>query len=527
MRDGNRRCGGAVRSDPSSAGPYVGARVESAPDPSDQQGHSLTWLTRRVLLVGWDALAWAVALLLALALRSEFDADVTPLGVLPPVLLVAIVAQLGIGGILQTYRGRHCVGSVEDAINVSGAIALTGAVVFLAVFFVQPQLVPRSIPLLAVPIAVLIAVGSRLVVRLRRERRYRPDHSHAQRVIIYGAGFEGQQLLRLMLSDPDGGYLPVALLDDNLFLQRRRISGVAMQGTRADLAAAAARSRAGMLVIADRSLPPHEVAEIAGAARSAGLAVSKLPSLSELLRPVDPGPHFPAPRPAPDDRASGDLVVGLDTRREQPTSPVTMLPARPVQSRSKRLLDLTLCLTSVLIILPVLLVIAVVLKVSNGEVIYRAQRIGRDGKPFTMFKFATMLPGDRGPRITREGDPRITPIGRWLRATKLNELPQIFNVIKGDMSLVGPRPEDPRYAAHYSARQRRVLAVRPGMTSLAFLEFGDEQAYIERAQPADIEAHYLSELLPEKLDIELDYVSNWTLREDLRILARTLKGLIS
>jgi lipopolysaccharide/colanic/teichoic acid biosynthesis glycosyltransferase len=189
--------------------------------------------------------------------------------------------------------------------------------------------------------------------------------------------------------------------------------------------------------------------------------------------------------------------------------------------------DVVLCLMSVLLILPLLILIAVVLKVSSGEVLYRAQRIGRDGKPFTMFKFATMVPGEVGPRVTREGDPRITPVGRWLRASKLNELPQIFNVIKGDMSLVGPRPEDPRYAAFYSPRQRRVFSVRPGMTSLAFLEFGDEQAFLEKVAPVDIESFYLEELLPEKLDIELQYVSNWTMREDLRILARTLKELLT
>jgi lipopolysaccharide/colanic/teichoic acid biosynthesis glycosyltransferase len=144
-----------------------------------------------------------------------------------------------------------------------------------------------------------------------------------------------------------------------------------------------------------------------------------------------------------------------------------------------------------------------------------------------MFKFATMVPGDDGPRLTRAGDRRITPIGRWLRMTKLNELPQLINVLKGDMSLVGPRPEDPRYTAFYSAEQREVLSVRPGMASLAFLRFGDEEAYIERAGPTDIEAYYLKELLPEKLDIELQYVRSWTMRGDFRILTRTVVGLLS
>ena len=149
---------------------------------------------------------------------------------------------------------------------------------------------------------------------------------------------------------------------------------------------------------------------------------------------------------------------------------------------------------------------AVVLRLTAGEVIYRAPRIGRDGQLFTMFKFVTMTRGDSGPRVTERGDMRITEIGRWLRATKLNELPQLFNVIKGEMSLVGPRPEDPRYAAQYSARHRQVLAVRPGMTSLAFLRFGDEEEFIAQARPVDVEAYYVQELLPKKLDIELDYV---------------------
>jgi lipopolysaccharide/colanic/teichoic acid biosynthesis glycosyltransferase len=159
-------------------------------------------------------------------------------------------------------------------------------------------------------------------------------------------------------------------------------------------------------------------------------------------------------------------------------------------------------------------------------VLYRAQRVGRNGRPFTMLKFATMRPGDAGPRVTRERDPRITPIGRWLRATKLNELPQVFNVIKGDMSIVGPRPEDPRYAAFFTPEQSEVLDVRPGLTSPAYLEFGDEQTFIECADPADIEAYYVRELLPEKLRIELQYLQAWSIAGDLRIIARTAARLI-
>jgi lipopolysaccharide/colanic/teichoic acid biosynthesis glycosyltransferase len=202
-------------------------------------------------------------------------------------------------------------------------------------------------------------------------------------------------------------------------------------------------------------------------------------------------------------------------------------PYAAAESWSKRVLDLALSLVVVLILIPLLLLIAVVLKWTAGEVIYRAPRIGRDGQLFTMFKFVTMNRDDSGPRVTGRGDLRITPIGRWLRATKLNELPQLFNVIKGDMSVVGPRPEDPRYAAHYSVHHRQVLAVRPGMTSLAFLRFGDEEEFIARAGPTDVEAYYLQELLPKKLDIELDYVRTWSLLKDLRIVLGTVRTLLS
>jgi len=499
----------------------VGGPV-ALPGARRSQRHSRTWLVRRVLLICWDAIGWSVALVLAAALRHEFALSESEIRPLLAVIAVAVAAQIVIGVGLQTYGGRHPAGTVDDAVNLTATTALVGCVLFLVDFFVRPQPVPQSVPLLAVPIAVLLAVGSRLVFRLYREHRDRVDRSAARRVIIYGAGVEGQQLLRLMLSDPAGTYLPVAFLDDDRMLRRRRLSGVGVHGTRGDVAAAAARSQADLLVIADRSLPTDAVSEIASAASDAGLAVAIVPALSEMLKPLPVGPALPSPRPPADD-------LSYDTQRPAPppTGQAAGGSLLPVESRTKRVFDVTTGLVSVVILLPLLLLIALLLHVAGHGVIYRAPRIGRDGQPFTMLKFVTMVPGDSGPRVTGHGDPRITPLGRWLRASKLNELPQIFNVIKGDMSLVGPRPEDPRYTAYYSPRQRRVLTVRPGLTSRAFLEFGDEQAFIERAQPDDIEEYYLRELLPEKLDIELDYIDNWSLGADLKILAGTVKGLLS
>ena len=207
-------------------------------------------------------------------------------------------------------------------------------------------------------------------------------------------------------------------------------------------------------------------------------------------------------------------------------------PARGWRHAGKRLLDVGLCIASLPVTLPLAAVIAVAVKLtSGGPVIYRACRVGRYGRPIVVLKFRTMRTASRGPRITRSGDDRITRVGRFLRASKLDELPQIVNVLRGDMSLVGPRPEDHEYVAKYSAEQRQVLSVRPGLTCLTFLRWGAEQALIEQAkaareQPFDVESFYVNEILPEKLDIELSYVREWSLRGDLRILAHTFGGLV-
>ncbi|RME57814.1 MAG: sugar transferase, partial [Caldilineae bacterium] len=137
-----------------------------------------------------------------------------------------------------------------------------------------------------------------------------------------------------------------------------------------------------------------------------------------------------------------------------------------------------------------------------------------------LFKFRTMyVDADRiGPGVTRENDPRITPVGRLLRRTKLDELPQLFNVLKGDMSLVGPRPEDPRYVTHYTEEQRRVLTVRPGITSLASIRYRNEEQLLVGENWEEI---YIRQIMPDKLFVDLRYLEHWSFSLDLRILFYT------
>jgi len=196
---------------------------------------------------------------------------------------------------------------------------------------------------------------------------------------------------------------------------------------------------------------------------------------------------------------------------------------------SKRLFDLVGAALGLIVLSPLLLMIAVWIKLdSPGPVLFRQQRVGRYGRLFAIRKFRTMVADAPalGPQLTVGADPRITPSGAFLRASKLDELPQLLDVLAGNMSLVGPRPEVPVYVAHYPAGLRdKVLAVRPGITDPVSLELANESDILARA--ADPEHEYIHVLLPMKLRIAAAYAQDATLATDLRIIGRTLYLLLA
>jgi lipopolysaccharide/colanic/teichoic acid biosynthesis glycosyltransferase len=195
---------------------------------------------------------------------------------------------------------------------------------------------------------------------------------------------------------------------------------------------------------------------------------------------------------------------------------------------------------ALLVLLPVVAIIAIAIRiVAPGPVIHRAQRVGRGGTPFVLLKFRSMAVGAKGSAITAAGDPRVTPIGRRLRRTKLDELPQLWNVVRGEMAIVGPRPEDPRYVDLDDALQREVLSVPPGMTSPTALAFADEERRVaaaalavaraagrEQATEGDIETAYRTAIQPQKLRMDASYVRTRSARGDLRVITRTFGVLL-
>ncbi len=189
---------------------------------------------------------------------------------------------------------------------------------------------------------------------------------------------------------------------------------------------------------------------------------------------------------------------------------------------AKRLFDLFGAALALLLLAPVLLAVALWVKLdSPGPVFFRQQRVGRHGVPFAIHKFRTMHEGAAaGLQLTVGADPRITRAGAFLRRTRLDELPQFIDVLAGRMSLVGPRPEVPRYVAHYPAGLReQALAVRPGMTDPASLTYIDEAAILAAA--ADPEREYIERILPAKVAQAAAYAQRATLASDLGVLWRT------
>ena len=190
---------------------------------------------------------------------------------------------------------------------------------------------------------------------------------------------------------------------------------------------------------------------------------------------------------------------------------------------AKRIFDLLFSLMGILVLAPIFLAIAVWIKVdSPGSVFFRQVRVGQFGKEFRIYKFRTMVTNAEalGKQITVGEDPRITDCGRFLRKYKLDELPQLFNVLKGDMSLVGSRPEVPKYVALYTPEQLKVLELPPGITDLASIRFRNESELL--AQAENPEEFYVKEIMPQKLELNKQYLAQDNLIFDLYIILQTL-----
>lgn len=192
-----------------------------------------------------------------------------------------------------------------------------------------------------------------------------------------------------------------------------------------------------------------------------------------------------------------------------------------------RLFDIFFSALGLIILFPFFVVFYLLIRIeSKGGAFYIQERIGKNGKPFGLYKYRTMRVGSdtEGLLTVGERDSRITRIGYILRKTKIDELPQLLNVLKGDMSLVGPRPEVRKYTDLYTEEQRKVLSVRPGITDYASIEYVNENELLSKAD--DPERMYIEEVMPDKIKLNMKYLKHYTVGEYFRIIFLTFKSLV-
>jgi lipopolysaccharide/colanic/teichoic acid biosynthesis glycosyltransferase len=246
--------------------------------------------------------------------------------------------------------------------------------------------------------------------------------------------------------------------------------------------------------------------------------MSAFPTTAQEMAPEGGPRHGYAER----DRLTPPLGLSAAHVATRPTQHLGAghIAARPAQPAALRAFDLAVCLLLLPFVLIVGAITALLIYVdSPGSVFYRSTRVGRGGRPFQMLKFRKMRRTAQGGPLTIGQDERFTPIGGFLSMTKLDELPQLWNVLKGDMRLVGPRPEVPEFVARYSEEYEELLSVLPGITGPAAVEYASESHLLSLQQ--DPIKFYEESIMPRKIEIDLHYIRTRTLWGDLRILAQT------
>jgi lipopolysaccharide/colanic/teichoic acid biosynthesis glycosyltransferase len=340
-------------------------------------------------------------------------------------------------------------------------------------------------------IAVALGAGAGVVLRraLAAHLTIRPV-----RVLIVGAGEVGRHVARKLAAQP--GLQVVGFADEDP--RPTGDLGHPVLGDLSDVPGLARRYEADSVIFAYAARRDRGMVKIMRECRSLGVAIGVVPRMFQEF----------------DRRFVVRRVSGIPVLAVEPRWRDRHLPG------VSRAVDVTVALAGLVVTAPLFLLIGIAIKVeSRGPVFYWGRRVGEGGREFDMLKFRKMPRDAAGPKLTLAHDDRLTRLGRFLHATKLDELPQLWNVLRGQMTLVGPRPEDPAYVALYAEEYRRILDMRPGITGLAQIQYRDEAKLLVGP---DYEQRYRNELLPDKITIDRYYADRKCLGLDARIIGWTL-----
>jgi Undecaprenyl-phosphate glucose phosphotransferase len=449
------------------------------------------WLV--VALAAGDAAAATAALLAAYVVRFQSDLIPAPLGV-PPVepylsLLVLLLPLHALSlRVVGLYEYRHERTKADEAFVVLQGVTLATLLLVASTFFVRSFSYSRWFMVVFWGLDVFAVFGARLAIRdvvrsLRRHGRF------VRRALVVGAGPLGQEVVRRLRAHPEFGVRVVGYLDDRVPVGER-VEGREVLGGCEAVTRVLGDYRVHQLFLALPLEAHHEVLKVLNAIEGELVDVKMVPDVLQFVTL----------------RAAVEELEGL---------PVISLAQSPITGWSrvlKRGMDLALAALGLLVLSPVLGTIALLVRLtSSGSVLYRQERMGLDGRSFEMLKFRTMpedAEAETGPVWSPNGDPRPTGVGRVLRRVSLDELPQLWNVLKGDMSLVGPRPERPFFVQQFKTLIPQYMLrhkVKAGLTGWAQVNGLRGNTSLEK-----------------RIEYDLYYIQNWSLALDVKILILTL-----
>jgi len=400
-------------------------------------------------------------------------------------IMIFVFASMGM------YRKAPSLLNVDEIRKLLRSVLLLAVVVFTISFYLRIPFSRILITLWLASILFFMIIVKMIFYKIHQALHLRG--LNIRRVLIYGAGEIGRKLFKNIIAFPKLGYHAVGFVDSDTDafkeeLQRVDITGRAhpkILGTYRDLERIVAKHQVDDLFIAKKGLSSDELLALTTRCRELGIQFKMIPQLYGYFI----------------ENLSLQAIGGIPLIGEKVT------PIRRFDLIVKRMIDIVFSLIVCVFFLPVFLAIAILIKQdSPGPVIFRQTRVGKNGKEFTIYKFRTMYV--EAPKYSfcpkNSDDPRITPVGRFLRKTSLDELPQFMNVLKGEMSLVGPRPEMPFIVAQYNSLHRERLSVKPGLTGLWQIS-ADRQAEIH-----------------ENIDYDLYYMENFSILLDVAIIVRTV-----
>lgn len=444
-----------------------------------------------------DALTSLAAFWLAYTFRFHFDPTKIPGGEIPapsryvaaaPVLAVVVAATFLFMDVYRVRRGEQF---IDEMFAVLRAMAVATVVVFALIgLYKQDQFTYSRLTFVywAIVATVLILVA-RYILRRLRTRQWERGRG-VDRVLVVGSGAAADLLLQRIKMFPDYGYHVVGLVGNGPTAAATPASAK-MLGGREDLRRIVSEQNVNLVFVAEPNLSQDEILDLVDSCRDCGADFRIVPSMLEIMT----------------SRVRADQLDGIPLLQFRHG-----LDVDAAKATSKRVLDVVVSALGMLIISPLLLVIAILVKgTSTGPVLLHQERAGLDEKPLMMHKFRTMTANaesDTGPVWASASDPRRTPIGKVLRRFSLDELPQLWNVLVGEMSLVGPRPERPQFVAQFKGRVHGYSdrhLVRPGLTGWAQVNDLRGQTSVE-----------------ERLIYDLYYLENWSLAFDLKIILITL-----